>query len=835
MRLAKLSARQMLARPGRTLLTLFSVVIGVAAVASVSLAIGTTRSAYHEMFVALTGRADVEVTAAGNGGVEQKLVKELEQLADVKVAVPMIQRPAVMFVQHRKIQVLMLGIDPARDREVRDYQVESGSFLDGGDGAMLDATLARELGVKVGDTIKLSHIPVRTMKVVGLLAPAGVASFSQGASLFLPLPTAQRLYGRRGRVDSIQLVKRPGVGNDALLAEVRRRLPPGLTAHTPNVRTEFAAESLAKTERGLDMAATLSEVLAVFIILNTFLMSVTERRPQLAILRVVGATRGQLVRLLVGEGFVLGLVGTLLGLAAGIAGAFLLTRALERLLQARLPAVNITPGPLILAACLGVGLSMLAVLVPAIRAGRISPLEGLGARGGDQLGSLPRWLAISGLLILVVAGNLLIATITGRAPGACAVPSGVAILIGIVLLIPAVLDPLSKLAAWLPYQWTPAESRLARRRMLQHPIRTMLTVGVLFVALSAGIGLGTTVVNIVDDLQRWIGKTIVYDFYVRAMMPDMATGQAADIPEEAGQEIKQIPGIARLGTVRLAPAKADGFPVIIVSKDFSSNTRLPLDLVVGSPAQALHDLAAGQVVIGTALAQRAHLTAGDAIGLETKAGLKRFRIAGVSNEFTVGGMVIFVEKAIAEKTLDIHGVSTYVIIAKPGQGAHVEAALRKICASHGLLFQSAETFRGLVNGIKNGITGGLWVLLVLAFTIAAFGIVNTLTMNVIEQTRELAILRVVAMTRWQIRKTILCEAAIMGLMGLLPGAIIGAGIGYLMDLDTSPVAGQLVAVRVHPALNAICFVLAYLMALVAAWAPAERAARLELITALHYE
>jgi putative ABC transport system permease protein len=257
--------------------------------------------------------------------------------------------------------------------------------------------------------------------------------------------------------------------------------------------------------------------------------------------------------------------------------------------------------------------------------------------------------------------------------------------------------------------------------------------------------------------------------------------------------------------------------------------------LVGDPDQVLGELFAGQVVIGTPLAQRAHLTVNDSIGLETKAGLKRFRIAGVTNEMTVGGMVIFVNKATAEKQLGISGVSTYVIIAKPGQGQQVEAALRKICTEHGLLFQSAESLRTLVNGVKNGITGGLWVLLVLAFMIAAFGIVNTLTMNVIEQTREIAILRVVAMTRWQIRKTILCEAAIMGLMGLLPGAIIGAGIGYLMDLDTSPVWGRLVAVRVHPGLNAICFVLAYLMSLAAAWAPAERAARLELMTALHYE
>ena len=310
------------------------------------------------------------------------------------------------------------------------------------------------------------------------------------------------------------------------------------------------------------------------------------------------------MRLLVGEGFVLGLVGTIVGLAAGVGGAYLLTRALERLLQARLPAVQITAGPLVLGACLGIGLSMLSVLVPAIRAGRISPLEGLGARGGDDLGRLPQRLAMLGLAVLLIAGNLLLGCIMGRVHGGFAVPSGAAVLIGIVLLIPAVLDPMSKLAAWIPYQLTPAESRLARRRMMQHPIRTTLTVGVLFLAISAGVGLGTTVVNSVDDLQRWISKTIVYDFYVRAMMPDMATGQAADIPEGAGQEIKQIPGIAKVGTVRLAPAKAAGYPVIIVSKDFSASSRLPLDLAIGEPARVLRELAKGQVVIGTPLAQR---------------------------------------------------------------------------------------------------------------------------------------------------------------------------------------------------------------------------------------
>src|SRR5581483_9589354 len=131
-----------------------------------------------------------------------------------------------------------------------------------------------------------------------------------------------------------------------------------------------------------------------------------------------------------------------------------------------------------------------------------------------------------------------------------------------------------------------------------------------FMAISCGVGLGTTVVNIVDDLQRWIRKTIVYDFYVRASMPDMATGEAVDIPPDAGKQIEKIPGIARMGTVRLVPAKAAGYPVIIVSKDFSTSTTLPLDLATGKPDQVLHQLLGGQVVIGTPLAQRAHLAIG---------------------------------------------------------------------------------------------------------------------------------------------------------------------------------------------------------------------------------
>ncbi len=130
---------------------------------------------------------------------------------------------------------------------------------------------------------------------------------------------------------------------------------------------------------------------------------------------------------------------------------------------------------------------------------------------------------------------------------------------------------------------------------------------------------------------------------------------------------------------------------------------------------------------------------------------------------------------------------------------------------------------------------GLWVLLALAFIIGAFGVANTLTMNVLEQTRELALLRVVAMTRWQVRKTILAQAVLIGFIGLtlgVSGGIIGS---YVCNLCAVPVLGHALAFALHPSLLAVCFVTGLVVIIAAAWLPAERAARLKLLIALQYE
>ncbi|MEX0819595.1 MAG: FtsX-like permease family protein, partial [Pirellulaceae bacterium] len=379
------------------------------------------------------------------------------------------------------------------------------------------------------------------------------------------------------------------------------------------------------------------------------------------------------------------------------------------------------------------------------------------------------------------------------------------------------------------------ESRLARRQLLRHRGRTALTIGVLFIAISTGVGLANTIVDNIRNVEQWYQQAIVGDFFVRAMMPDMATGQAADMPEGLDREIKAIPGVEGLDTIRFVQATSAENSVIVVVREFTGDKQTYFDLVEGESDEVLRGIAAGKVVIGTVLAQRTGLGQGDTIPLETREGEKQLSIVGTTNDYLGGGLTIYMQRSVAKELLDVEGVDAYIIQAANKRLAEVEASLQKLCDEQGLLLQSYSELVQFIERMMNGVIGSLWALLALGFIIAAFGLVNTLAMNILEQTRELGVLRVVAMTRRQVRRTIMAQAIMMGLIGLVPGTFLGLAIAYLINLATLPTTGHAVAFVFRPWLLAACFFAALLIVLIAAWIPAERAARLKLSDALQYE
>lgn len=828
--------RGALSRPGRTLLTLLSIVIGVAAVVAISIATSTTRLAYREMFATFTGRAALEITAESGGSFDENVADQAAQVSGVRAAVPLLQRPTVLYAKGRRIKLAALGVDPTKDQAVRDYELAHGQSLEQADGALLELHFAQSMGLALGDEIGLlTRRGSWKLPVAGLVRAKGASSVYLGSMVLVPLEGLQEAFGAPGQVDMVQIVLRDSADAEGLLPQIAARLPAGVRAARPARQTHLIEEMLTSTDQGLYLAMAFSLLLAMFIILNTFLMNVTERRRQLAILRAIGATREQIACLLLGESLLLGTVGTVLGIAAGLGGARLLTRALDELLMTSLPAMTLTPTPFVLAIVFGLGISLLGAWAPARRAARLSPLEGIdGVVREDMEGSSYRFImagaasALAGIVLIVLC-------VPGRLRPEYGILGAVFLLLGIVLLIPLVLDGLVSLTSRLFSSRMRVEARLAHRQVRRHHSRSALTVGVLFVACTTGVGIACTVLDNLQSVRNWYRRTIVGDFFVRALLPDMATGLAADLPEAVGDELRKLPGITRLDTIRFVRARAADQPIVVILRDFQGDDQVYFDLKAGDSARICRQLREGEVVVGTVLAQRSGLAEGDRISVETLEGPRPFRIAGLTNEYMMGGLVVYMQREVGKKWLGADGVDGYFIQADRSSLAQVQTQLQALCDRHGVFLHSFADITRIIEGMMVSIDGCMWGILILGFVVAALGVINTLTMNVLEQTREFGLLRVVAMTRWQVRKTILTQAVLLAVAGLAPGVGGGLILSYIINLATLPAIGHPVEFSLHPELLASAFLAAFLLVLTAAWLPAERAARLHLAEALQYE
>lgn len=840
MPLRRVTWREMGRRPGRALLTVLSIAIGVAAVVAVALGTATTRNAYRQMYQALAGRAALQVTAAGGTTFDEELCDKIQQVPGVQLAVPSLQRMTILYVEHRRLTLPLMGIDPRKDGEVRNYTLSEGRTFQGpdDDGLLLERSFAEGLGVHVGDEVKLMTsrgLPLlKRVKVVGLLTPADATGLQLGGLVFLPLGLAEEYYTETSQINTVDLVLQPGANPDRVSQELRKILPLGLDVRPPATRTELAEETLLSIQQGMQFSSDFSIALAVILIVNAFLMNVSERRRSLAILRSVGATRGQVVGMLLREGLLLGVLGTVLGCLLGAGGGYLLMRGITGLYAAAPPPVTFSPWAFVLAAFLGPGVAVAAAALPAYMASRIAPLEAMHPIVATNGHRAPRWLLYSGIGLAVASGILLELGVRGAIPIYVTIPVAVASMVAIVLLMPWFVGPLGRLIVGILGPWVQLEGRLAQREIRRRPVRTALTLGVLFMAVSLGIGQGTTILNNINDVRSWFRQTILADFVLRATPPNSATGQTIELPTSLQDELAKIPGITHIGAVRFFNAEAAGHRVTVVARDFSGD-ELPVELYQADPQEVRQRLEAGEVVVGTVLAQNAHLKVGDLLPMETRQGTRSVRIAALAVDYLTGGHIVFMRRSLAEELFDIHGVDAFLLQADPHALTSVREALGRIAREQGLLLHSFAEMSHQLDTILSGLVGGLWGILVLGFVVAAFGVANTLSMSVLEQTRDLALLRVVAMTRGQVRKLVLYQAGLLGLIGLALGMLSGAITAYMMTRSMMPLLGYPVPFILHPLLFAVCFGGGMVLVLVASLLPAERAARLDLPTALQYE
>lgn len=376
----------------------------------------------------------------GAGGIDEGLVDVVAEIPGVKTAAPLIQRPTILYFQGQRVKLLSLGIDPAKHKEVHDFVLAEGESLEDVSGILLEAAVAKRVDAKPGDTVRLlTRQGLTRARLVGLFRSAGPIAVEGGAAMLMRIRSAQYAAKMPGEIHLVQVVLEPGADDQAVANAIEERLPAGVQIARPAARSSFAEETALSIRQGLRTSRAFLLLVATLIIANTYLINVMQRRRQFGILRAIGATQGQIARMLAGEAVWMGLLGALLGWVAGTIGAHYLTRGMGSLYETSLPAIEITPMSFALAAMFGILISLLGIWIPARRASRLQPIEAMQEGTTATIEAGARWPIWLGLGLVVIGGASLAASINGRLPMELSVWAGVLVLTGLVFLMQAIV------------------------------------------------------------------------------------------------------------------------------------------------------------------------------------------------------------------------------------------------------------------------------------------------------------------------------------------------------------------------------------------------------------
>jgi putative ABC transport system permease protein len=839
----RVTLKGLLARKLRLALTALAIVVGVTFVTGTLVLGDTLNRTFNDLVgtvyqhVSFEIRGDAEFSDSGAGGVDntanrkpvpQSVISSVRALGGVQFAYGSVSGYAQIITPGGKAvgsagRSLGFSFDP--NPQLSALRLVAGKAPTSSEDVAIDKATATKYHFKVGDRVKvLLAGPTRTFTITGIVTFGSDDNLIGSTLAAFYLPTAQQLFGSAGRYATINVLAKPGADNVTLQDAIRKVLPAGTQVLSGQQIASQLSTSISQALGFLTTAllifAFISLLVGGFTIFNTFSITVGQRTRELALLRVVGASRRQVFRSVLTEAALTGLIGSIIGLGLGVLAALGL-RALLKAFSVTLPSAPLvfearTPA---VAIVVGVGVTLLSAILPARRAVRIPPVAALTAHTDDHV-TTSRKRRITGI-VLSVLGLLTILSGVRRAQIGAVGVGALLLFVAAVLLLPLLAAPLSgaigrPLAALLGMP-----GRLGRENTLRNPHRTAQTAA----ALMIGIALVSTITVLGSSLSE--SATSSVDNAIRADY--LIT--AGNISNDVAQIARGIPGVRTITRIYQGQFAIGGSVKSLVA---ATPTDLPQTVTLSVTAgREVPALAAGEMLIDTSTARADHLAVGSVVHVTfADTGSTTVRVGGIFKPNSLVGSYV-----VGDAFFHSHFVNALpdVLLVRSAPGArNLKATLDKALRAYpNLKIRTRQQFEQHEQAQVNSLLGLVYVLLALAVVVALIGIVNTLMLSVFERTREIGLLRAVGMTRSQVKRMIRAESVVIAVFGAVVGAVIGTALGAALAgslrnngvTDVSIPVGRLI----------VFLIIAGLLGLGAAIWPARRAAKLDILQAIATE
>ncbi len=857
--LRHISLKHVKHQKAQSLIAMFGICLGVATMVSVDIVNTSVLRSFEDSINHVTGRAALQITGA-ESGFPEALLEQVQNVPGVEYAVPVIETNANLFGGSER-SMMILGVDVLQDHQIRDYSITDETadipdpllFLARPDSILLTKSMADREGIKIDQEIRIQTVQgIKTFNVRGLLNPEGPARVAGGDIAIMDVYAAQLVFGKEGKIDRIDVSFLRGENLDAMKERIRKALPQGYDLDTPAARTRQVEILLQRYRSVMGLISFMAVFVGMYLIYNAVAISVVQRRKEIGILRALGTTRGEIIRLFLGETLVVSAIGSLMGLGLGHVFAnmtigIVAQSVTECYVKTSVTELSFSWPALIRNAGIGVLASLAAAAFPAVSSSRITPISAIRALPYSEDGFLFSRKIKAAAILFIFLSLVLLAAYKIADPSspirrpATTFGSMLFLILGISLFTPAFLKWFIDLSHRFLSSCPGAAGRLAGMNLQKNVSRNAVAVAAIFYGIAMFISSVNVIVSTKDSIFEWLDSMVRADILVSSGHL-LATGGSPTIamPGEMIKEFEEIPGVLSAESYRKGHVNYGGRRVLLEAFDVAMRMEYCPGMIVQGTRDDMVRLLPRQdyVAVNEGFAVQQGVKRGDTIILPTPDGPAPFGVAAVVVNYASDSGTIWIDSHTYQRHWRDTLVDMFELRVKPNEdiAAVSRAVVDRLGKERKVFTLAAGEFKDEVKKILERTFVHSNAVTFITLIIAGFGIVVTLLASVMERTREIAVLRSIGMKRSQVSGIVIIESALIGVAGGLLGAAAGILMGWLqlegfirMDLGASMVY------RVHYPSLAWALLLAAGLSALAGLYPARRAAKTNIVEALAYE